>query len=214
MSTKIKKILLKTIVVLAAFVFACSSGSQPPTLKIIQAEHTSLATTADTILENGEANDVETAETEEKTASESSDNSTTFADDRPRNTKYADEDGNPIYKYVDVYGRWHTLDYPDVEVKPLLNGKNGEDEFRKYLNENNKFQEIAEENNIQKGSLFYEFTIDTNGSVIDVTIQESSHPLFTAEMLRIINDTNGKWTPGKHDGEALKVKMISLIRYP
>ena len=135
------------------------------------------------------------------------------ADSKPRNTKYADADGKPIYKYVDEYGRHHTLDYPYVEVKPLFNEKVGEEEFRKYLNENNKFDEIAKENGIQAGRLFYEFIINTDGSVVDVTITNSTHTLFSAEMLRIINETQGKWTPGKHDGKTIKVRMVSLITY-
>jgi len=212
MTIKIKKTPVKMFVVIAVFLFACGSGKQPPTLTIIQAEHTSTVTTPDTVSESSEANDDETVDVVTKTASESSENNT---DERPRNTKYADADGNPIYEFVDVHGRIHTLDYPDVDVKPLFNGKNGEEEFRKYLNENNKFQEIADENGIQKVSFFYQFFIDRDGSVVEATIKEreSSQPLFNTEMLRLINDTQGKWTPGKHDGETMKVRMISLITF-
>jgi len=105
------------------------------------------------------------------------------------------------------------LDYPYVEVKPLFNGKNSEEEFRKYFKENNKFEEIAEENGIQGMRLFYHFFIDINGNLVDATVRESSHPLFSVEILRLINtfNENGKWTPGIHNGETIKVRYVSVI---
>ena len=124
-------------------------------------------------------------------------------------TAVASESGKTdITRWVDEQGRFRILEYTDVEVKPLINGE----EYDKYLQENLKITEIAQENDIQEWSIFYHFFIDTDGSIIDVTIRNENrlpHPLLDAEMLRAINATNGKWTSGKHEGRDIIVRLVS-----
>ena len=105
------------------------------------------------------------------------------------------------------------IDFLHVEIKPLLNGNPAEDEFRKYLKENVKIVDIAKENSIQDGRIHYTFIIDINGDVIDAEIMKSPHQSLSVDVLRVINSTNGKWTPGKHEGEVIKVRWLSLLTF-
>jgi len=195
MTIKIKKLSIKMSIAVAVFLFACNSGNRPPTLADIQREHTSSVTTTDP----------ETEIIEDNTSSADRD-----ADDRPRNTEWADAEGNPRYDYIDVYGRQHTQNYFLMDEKPLFNGKDAIEELNKYILENNKFKEIAEENNIQDARIVFELTIGTDGSTIDAIIREgNTHQVFGDEVLRLLNSMHehGKWTPGKHDGEVMKARI-------
>jgi len=90
-----------------------------------------------------------------------------------------------------------------VEVKPLFNGKNPDKEFREYVNSNIIYPEIAIKYGIQ-GPVLLEFTIDTDGSLIDVRVLRSADPLLDIELVRVVK-ASPKWTPGKHEGKAVKV---------
>jgi hypothetical protein len=117
------------------------------------------------------------------------------------------------YEWVDDNGRLTTIEYVDVEVKPLLNGKNGWEEFVVYLSENfNEIEKKAKEYAIQGEYVMFHFFIDTDGSIIDAKIRESTHPELSAEILRLINATQGKWTPGKHEGEFIKVRLVTSFK--
>jgi len=192
------KFLFSVALVIGAY--SCSpkgSGSQINT----HAEQTQ-SVSIETNAKNG-GDDAETTEI----ASESSETN----DNQPRNTRYADEHGRPRYAWTDVHGRLHTTEYAIVEVKPLLNGKEGLEELQKYLRENFKIEEIAKENGIREWRVGYQFFIGTDGSVIDAKIREESthtHPLLDAELLRLINATHGKWTPGKQDGDTIRVRLV------
>ena len=195
MITKISVLSLKMIIILAAFLFACNGGN-PQNQNISQVE----PTLADIVLvESSETND-------DKTKKNVSENSENIIDN-----EFVDANGQPKYSYFDVYGRRHTHEYPYVDVKPLFNGKDGLEEWMKYVVENSKFKEIAEENNIQRARVSYEFTIDTDGSVVDAKITQNNNQLMDDEVLRVLNTTHKKWTPGKHDGETLKVRIITSL---
>ena len=216
MTTKIKKTFMKMSIIAVVFLLACGNGSHPPTLKIIQAEHTSTVTTSDTISES-----IETTVMKNKTVPESIENNN--EDDRPRNTKWADEDGNPKYGYFDVYGKRHTQHYEWMDVKPLYNGKDFMEELKKYMTENNNFWEIIEENNFLKIleenntreariEISFEIIINTDGS-IDAKLNDFSdkHQVLVDEYKRLLNDfqKNGVVEPGKYDGEVMKARMAA-----
>ena len=191
MNIKIKKISIKMSIVMAVFIFACNSRNRPPTLADTQLEHTSSVATADTVTEIREDN-TKNADT----------------DSIPRNTEWADAEGKPRYGYFDVYGQRHSQNYGLIDEKPLFNGNDFIEEFRKYFDENNKFKEIAKEYNIQTGIFSFEFTIETDGSII-ATPNDFADKLqaFTDEIKRIINimhEQHGKCSPGKHGDEVVK----------
>ena len=148
----------------------------------------------------------------EKTVSE---NNVFNTDDRPRNTKWADAEGNPRYGYFDVYGRQHTENYFRIHEKPLFNGNEFLEEWEKYMNANNKFVKIVEENNIQEAriTISFEFIINTDGS-IDAKLNDFSdkHQVLVDEFIRLINafQEQGKLVPGKHDGKVMKTQLPAI----
>jgi len=206
MITKIKKTPIKMSVVIATFLFACGGGSgNPPTLTIIEAEHTTSEATAAIISERSEAKNAAKCNI---AVSENSEN-TTGADDRPRNTKWADEYGNPRYGYFDVYGRQHTQNFEIIHEKPLFNGKDYIEELQNFVSENNKFKEIIEKYNIQNATYAIEIMINTDGSVDAKIREETTHQVLGEELLRLINSMqeHGKITSGKNDGELVNTHI-------
>jgi len=178
----IRKMQLNLSIVIAALLFACNSGNRQNQATTQDGSPLSSESITDVVSESDDANDQEIAEVENKTVPENN-----------RKTKFA---------YVD---------YPNVDIKPLFNGKAGGEEFQKYSMENNNFSKIAKKNNIKEGKVYYQFFIDIDGSVIDVEIRQSTHQVFSDEMLRIIDAFNetGKWTPGRHEGEVVKVRLVA-----
>jgi len=227
MTTKIKKMPLKISVVLAAFLFACGNGNQPPFLKIIQAEHTTSETTLETIRKRMVATETNAEENNDKTA------------------ETMPESEENVKQFVQ---NWLWYAYLKENLRPLLNG-NPWAELERYVNDNNRFRKIAEEAGIKEyWRISCAILIDKNGS-IDVPVKippafenhpersivgslgrggqttgiaflnkngnviESTPPsyqLLADEMLRLVNSTQGKWTPGTHDGEPMKV-MIAIM---
>jgi len=182
--TGINQLTVKLSIVIAVSLFVCNCGNQA-NQAVNQTEQIPSMMKADTVSKGSE---------------------------NIPNNRYVDAEGQPKYLYVDTAGRWHTLEYPDVEVKPLFNGKDGIEEWNKYVAGNNKFEEIAVKNNLQRVRVSYEMTIDTDGSIINAKIREGSNQVLGNEILRLIKtaDEYGKWTPGKHEGEILKVRITGL----
>ena len=90
-----------------------------------------------------------------------------------------------------------------VEVKPLFNGGDPENEFRKWVMNNTIYPAEAQKKGIS-GRVFVQFIIDTDGSVINATLLRGVDTLLDAESLRVIK-SSPKWTPGKHEGKTVKV---------
>jgi len=202
----IKKITVIMSVVAAAFLFACSGGgSSPPTMTIIGAEHNSSEAAAAIIAERREANVVA-----ERNSAVSESNPTADADDRPRNTKYADADGNPTHPFWDVYGRRHTNNYFVMDVKPLFNGNEAWDEVSKFIVENSgSLQKIILEHNIKEGKVQFGVVINTDGTADAVILEGTTHEALGVEAIRLIKSMqeHGKWTPGEYGGEIIKTRI-------
>ena len=90
-----------------------------------------------------------------------------------------------------------------VQEKPLFNGEEAETAFRQYVNEHIVYPPEAQENGIS-GRVFVEFTIDRDGSVINVTLLRGPDQLLSNEALRVVS-SSPKWTPGKHRGKTVRV---------
>jgi TonB family protein len=114
-------------------------------------------------------------------------------------------------KIVAQEGTVETLSYDLVDEKPMFNGKSAEVGFSDYLNNNIKYPVEAMENGI-KGKVSVEFTIDTDGSVVDIKIVSSVDPLLDAEVLRVVKNSP-KWTPGKQNGKPVRVTLTFPINF-
>lgn len=92
--------------------------------------------------------------------------------------------------------------YEIVDVMPIFPG--GEASMMKYLSDNVKYPAEAQQAGIE-GRVFTRFIVNEDGSVSDVEILRSVHPLLDAEAVRVVK-AMPKWTPGKVGGKAVKVR--------
>ncbi|MBR3626471.1 MAG: M56 family metallopeptidase [Bacteroidaceae bacterium] len=92
--------------------------------------------------------------------------------------------------------------YEIVEIMPVFTG--GAAGMMKFLSDNIKYPAEAQEAGIE-GRVFTRFVINEDGSVSDVEILRSVHPLLDAEAIRVVK-AMPKWTPGKVGGKAVKVR--------
>jgi len=91
-----------------------------------------------------------------------------------------------------------------VEDPPQFMGGTIED-FRRWVAENLKYPEVAQENGIQ-GKVFVKFVVDKEGRVTDVTVIRGVHPSLDQEAVRVIK-SSPRWTPGRQRGRPVKVQF-------
>ncbi|TCS85459.1 protein TonB [Anseongella ginsenosidimutans] len=95
-------------------------------------------------------------------------------------------------------------EYATIQKKPMFPG--GMDKILPYVMKNFRYPRQAIENNIQ-GTVFVQFTIDRDGSIIDVKAlrgQELGGGL-AEEAVRIVK-AMPKWEPGEQNGRKVKVR--------
>ena len=92
--------------------------------------------------------------------------------------------------------------YDSVEEMPTYPG--GMAELMRFVYKNFKYPKEVEELGIQ-GRTVCTMVIDEDGSISDVKVVRSVHPLYDAEFVRVV-EAMPKWNPGKHNGKPVKVK--------
>lgn len=81
----------------------------------------------------------------------------------------------------------------------------GEQERHKYLAENIKYPLLAAENGIQ-GRIIVQFVVNRDGSVSNVVIAKSSHPLLDLEAMRVVLKMP-RWTPAMKGGKPVRTRF-------
>ena len=94
-----------------------------------------------------------------------------------------------------------------VEQMPSYPG--GTSALMKFLADNIKYPSTCE--NIQ-GRVVCSFVVERDGSLSDLRIVKSLHPLFDKEALRVLS-LMPNWIPGKQNGESVKVKYTIPIAF-
>ncbi len=102
-----------------------------------------------------------------------------------------------------------TTIYQVVQQMPGFPG--GDAALIKFLNESVKYPKYAIKNGIQ-GKVFCTLVIDTDGSIKNVEVVKSVHPLLDKEAVRVI-ESMPKWTPGYDRGKAVRVKYTLPINF-
>ena len=92
--------------------------------------------------------------------------------------------------------------YDSVEEMPTYPG--GMSALLTFVNKNFKCPKEVEELGIQ-GRIVCTMVINEDGSISDIKVVRSVHPLYDAEFVRVI-EAMPKWNPGKHNGKPVKVK--------
>ena len=92
-----------------------------------------------------------------------------------------------------------------IEQMPTFPG--GTAALMKFLSENVKYPEQA----IQ-GRVVCKFTVGEDGSISDIAVAKSVHPLLDAEAVRVFS-LMPKWIPGKQNGKPSKMKYTLPITF-
>ena len=95
-----------------------------------------------------------------------------------------------------------------VEDMPKFQGGD-QNAFRKWIQENLRYPEIAAENGIS-GKVFVQFAVNSKGQVVDAKVMRGVDPALDKEALRVVN-SSPKWEPGKQRGKPVKVQFTFPI---
>ncbi|MCH5311960.1 MAG: M56 family metallopeptidase [Prevotella sp.] len=96
-----------------------------------------------------------------------------------------------------------------VDEMPQYPG--GTSELMKYLSANIRYPKEAMENG-EQGRVIVSFVVDKDGSINGAYAINSNSPQLEAEALRIVNSMPA-WTPGKQNGEPVRVKFTMPIMF-
>ena len=99
--------------------------------------------------------------------------------------------------------------YDVVEEMPSYPG--GMSALMQYLSSNIKYPVEAEKNGIQ-GRVICTFVIEKDGSITDVKVAKSVHPLLDKEAMRVVSSMP-KWIPGKQNGASVRAKFTLPITF-
>lgn len=90
-----------------------------------------------------------------------------------------------------------------VEENPEFPG--GDDARSKYLSENIRYPEIAQENGIQ-GRVIVQFVVEKDGSTTAITVARGVDPSLDKEAVRVVKEMP-RWKPGKQRGKPVRTKF-------
>ena len=79
------------------------------------------------------------------------------------------------------------------------------------IQQNIKYPEEAKEQEIQ-GRVIVQFTIEKDGSVTDVKVVKSVHPLVDEQVVRAVSAMPA-WKPGMHEGKPVRVSYSVPFRF-
>ena len=99
--------------------------------------------------------------------------------------------------------------YDVVDEMPQFPG--GSSKLFEFLARNVRYPAEAEKAGAQ-GRVIVSFVIEKDGSVSNAKTVKAIHPALDAEALRVINSMP-KWTPGKKNGEATRVKYVAPVTF-
>ena len=99
--------------------------------------------------------------------------------------------------------------YDIVDVMPSFPG--GMQEMMNFLLTNVQYPKKAEKKGIE-GRCIVRFIVEKNGSISNVKVVRSVHPLLDAEAVRVVNSMP-KWKPGKRNGKPVRVKFNIPVQF-
>lgn len=92
-----------------------------------------------------------------------------------------------------------------------IDNPGGAEGVQQYLWDHIKYPKDALNNGIQ-GRVFVSFVVDIDGSVTDVEVKRSVHPLLDREAVRVISSMP-KWKPGTQDGKPIRVRYTINVPF-
>lgn len=100
-------------------------------------------------------------------------------------------------------------EYQFADVMPQFPG--GNQALQAYMKKNIKYPREAQDGGI-KGTVLMGFVVERDGSISDVKVLKSVHPLLDAEAERFVKQMP-KWQPGIQKGKPVRVKYQMPIRF-
>ena len=110
---------------------------------------------------------------------------------------------------IDKDGKSSSYNAETQSVIPEFKG--GNKEFVKFLQRNIKYPESARSKGIQ-GRVILNFSVETTGELVNITIGHSVDPALDEEALRVLK-MSPKWRPGVQYGKLVKVKYSVPISF-
>ena len=99
----------------------------------------------------------------------------------------------------------------DETVDQMASYPGGIPALMDFLNENIKYPEQAEREGIE-GRVVAGFIVKRDGSVSNIEILKSVHPLLDAEVVRVMS-LMPNWIPGRQNGQPVRVKYSLPITF-
>ena len=99
----------------------------------------------------------------------------------------------------------------DETVDQMASYPGGIPALMDFLNENIKYPEQAEREGIE-GRVVAGFIVERDGSVSNIEILKSVHPLLDAEVVRVMS-LMLNWIPGRQNGQPVRVKYSLPITF-
>ena len=99
----------------------------------------------------------------------------------------------------------------DETVDQMASYPGGTPALMDFLNENIKYPEQAEREGIE-GRVVAGFIVERDGSVSNIEILKSVHPLLDAEVVRVMS-LMPNWIPGRQNGQPVRVKYSLPITF-
>ncbi|WP_461491669.1 TonB family protein [Pontibacter sp. HJ8] len=100
--------------------------------------------------------------------------------------------------------------YTYVEQMPQFKG--GDGEMLKFLGSNIQYPKDARDNGLE-GLAVLQFTVETDGTISDISPLKKLGRGTDEEAMRVIKLTSGHWTAGQQNGKAVRVHYTLPIRF-
>ncbi|HYW95627.1 MAG TPA: M56 family metallopeptidase [Bacteroidales bacterium] len=97
-----------------------------------------------------------------------------------------------------------------VEDMPSFPG--GKKALHDYVYSHLEFPEAARREGIDEGQVVVDFVVNTDGSLSDIDVEDSSNKVFNEAALNVFRDMP-KWNPGKQRGKSVRVNVRVPVRF-
>lgn len=105
--------------------------------------------------------------------------------------------------YMEVY------EYDFVNEKPCFPG--GDRLLLTYINDTRVYPKEAYKKRVE-GKVTCSFVVNSDGTISHVSVLRGVEPSLNQEAVRIISGMP-TWTPGRHDGQAVPVRVIRSVSF-
>ena len=125
---------------------------------------------------------------------------------------YIDKQGNSTFNPPSTINTPRNTAQETFDViETLPSFKGGQEALNRWISENMQYPEEAMRNNI-KGRVVAKFYVEKDGSITNVEIVKSVHPLLDNETIRLLSSMP-KWIPGTQNGEPVRVKYTVPLTF-